>query len=200
MATPRRTQPKRSLRHDILSAARQMFADEGFEHVSMRRLAHRIGTSPTALYLHFASKDDLFRAICEETFAKLVARLEKQRRQYAGDALGVLRAGLREYVTFGLRHPEHYIVTFMHRRKSESVKDFESSPGQEAFGYLVRAVDDCVKARLFRPVRVDLVSQVLWMSIHGLVSLLVTDKPFPFAPRAALIETQVDTLVRGLLR
>lgn len=200
MPQTRRSSTPRSLRHDILAAARQMFADEGFEHVSMRRLAHRIGTSPTAVYLHFAGKDDLFKAICEETFATLVVRLEKQRRQHAGDALTILRAGLREYIRFGLRHPEHYLVTFMQRRPGESVRDFEDSPGQEAFSYLVRAVDDCVRAGLFRPVEVDLTSQVLWMSIHGVVSLLITKKPFPFAPRSALIEAQIDILVQGLLR
>ena len=177
-----------------------MFADEGFEHVSMRKLARRIGYSPTAVYLHFANKDDLFRAVCDETFARLVARLEKQRRQHAGDALTILRTGLREYIAFGLKHPEHYIVTFLQRRTGASVRDFEDSTGEQAFGYLVRAVDDCIREGLFRPVQADVAAQTLWMSVHGLVSLLVMQKPFPFAPAAVLAEAQVDTLIRGLLR
>ena len=196
----RRARQKSSLRQDILDAARQMFADEGFAAVSMRRLAERIEYSPTAIYLHFADKDELFKAVCDETFAKLVQRLEKQRRQLAGDPLACLRAGLREYVEFGLKHPEHYTVTFMHRDRPDSIKDFEGSVGQEAFSYLHRAVDDCVAAGLFRPMRTELTAQVLWMSIHGLVSLLVAKKGFPFAPKAVLLDEQVETLIRGLLK
>lgn len=196
----RRARQKTSLRQDILDAARQMFAEEGYDRVSMRRLAERIEYSPTAIYLQFEDKDDLFKAVCEETFAKLAQRLAKQRRQLAGDPLGCLKAGLREYIEFGLKHPEHYIVTFMHRARQESVKDFEGSVGQEAFGYLHQAVADCVAAGLFRPMRTEVTAQVLWVSIHGLVSLLIAKKGFPFAPRNLLIDEQLDTLIKGLLR
>ena len=133
--------------------------------------------------------------------AKLVKRLEKQRRLHAGDPLASLRAGLHEYIDFGLRHPSHYIVTFMQREKAhDAAPPFEESPGREAFELLVQCVSDCVSAGLFREVRIDLVSQTLWMSIHGLVSLLVTEKPFPFAPAAALANEQIETLLRGLAR
>jgi len=196
----RRARQKTSLRRDILDAARQMFAEDGYDRVSMRRLAERIEYSPTAIYLHFEDKDDLFKAVCDETFAKLVARLEKQRRQLSGDPLACLKAGLREYIAFGLKHPEHYIVTLMQRAREESVKDFDGSAGQEAFGYLRQSVADCVAARLLRPLHPEVAAQVLWMSIHGLVSLLIAKKGFPFAPRTTLIDEQIETLVGGLLK
>ena len=74
-----------SLRGEILDAARRMFAEEGNEQVSMRRLAERIEYSPTTIYLYFEDKDDLFRAVCDETFGKLVRRLERHRRQHEAD-------------------------------------------------------------------------------------------------------------------
>lgn len=193
----RRARQKTSLRRQILDTAREMFAEEGYEAVSMRRLAQRIEYSPTAIYLHFEDKDDLFRAVCDETFAGLVKRLAKQRQQLSGDPVACLRAGLRTYIDFGLKHPEHYVVTFM-LRGHQPPQDFDGSVGQEAFGYLQRAVADCVSAGVFRPVPVELAAQVLWMSIHGLVSLLVAKKGFPFAPTRALVDLQVDALVRGL--
>jgi AcrR family transcriptional regulator len=150
--------------------------------------------------LHFEDKDDLFKAVCEETFAKLVQRLSKQRRQLSGQPLACLKAGLREYIEFGLKHPEHYIVTFMHRDRHESITEYETSSGKDAFGYLSQAVADCIAAGLFRPMRCELTAQVLWVSIHGLVSLLVAKKGFPFAPRNVLIDEQIETLVGGLLK
>jgi AcrR family transcriptional regulator len=196
----RRARHKVSLRQEILNAARQMFVDEGYDQVSMRKLAQKIEYSPTTIYLHFEDKDDLFRAVCDETFAKLARRLDKQRRQHANDPLTCLTAGLREYMAFGLQHPDHYIVTFMHRARREALHDYEGSAGQDAFGFLSQAVADCAAAGLFRPMRVEVMAQVLWVSIHGLVSLLVAKKAFPFVSQATLIDAQLDLLVRGLLK
>lgn len=196
----RRARQKASLREEILDAARRMFADEGYEHVSMRRLAERIEYSPTTIYLYFEDKDDLFRAVCEETFAKLVRRLEKQRRQHEGDPVAGLRAGLREYIEFGLRHPEHYTVTFMRRVKDEAAGAFESSAGKDAFDILRQAVAACIAAGRFREIDAEVAAQVLWMSVHGLVALLVAKKGFPFAPRTVLVEQHLETIVRGMLK
>lgn len=193
----RRARHKSSLRRRILDAAREMFASEGYEAVSMRRLAERIEYSPTAIYLQFEDKDDLFRAVCDETFAGLVARLERQRRTLGGDPLACLEAGLREYIAFGLKHPEHYTVTFLQRQRG-APPPFAGSPGEQAFSYLRRAVGDCVAAGVIRPVPVEDTAQVLWMSIHGVVALLVTKAGFPFAPTGRLVDHQVDLLLRGL--
>lgn len=195
----RRARQKSSLRDTILASARQMFVEEGYEAVSMRKLAERIEYSPTAIYLHFADKDALFRTLCDETFARLVKRLEKARARHAGDPLGWLRAGLEEYIDFGLNHPEHYAVTFLQRQRG-SQADFEGSSGERAFAFLREAVAQCDEAGLLRPMQREVAAQVLWMSIHGLVALLIVDQEFPFAPRRALIEAQVETLVRGMLK
>jgi AcrR family transcriptional regulator len=196
----RRARQKASLRGEILDAARRMFAEEGFEAVSMRRLAERIEYSPTTIYLYFEDKAELFHAVCDETFGKLVQRLERQRRLHAGDPVGGLRAGLREYIEFGLKHPEHYTVTFMHRLKEEEAGAFAGSAGERAFDILREAVAACVEAGRFRPVHPEVAAQVLWMSVHGLVALLVAKKGFPFAPRATLIEQHLETIIRGMLK
>jgi AcrR family transcriptional regulator len=195
----RRAREKASLRGEILDAARQMFAEEGYEQLSMRRLAERIEYSPTTIYLYFEDKDDLFRAVCEETFAKLVRRLERHRQQHEEDPVAWLRAGLCEYIDFGLKHPEHYTVTFMRRTKMESAKDFEGSAGQEAFDILREAVAACIEADRFRPVDREVAAQVLWMGVHGLVALLIAKKGFPFAPTDVLVDQLLETLTRGML-
>ncbi|MFM8411232.1 MAG: TetR/AcrR family transcriptional regulator [Alphaproteobacteria bacterium] len=195
----RRLRQKSSLRDTILAAARQMFIEDGYEAVSMRKLAERIEYSPTAIYLHFADKDALFRTVCDETFARLVKRLEKARAKHAGDPLGWLRAGLEEYIRFGLNHPEHYAVTFLQRQRG-SQTDFEGSSGERAFAFLREAVAQCDEAGLLRPMRREVAAQVLWVSIHGLVALLIVDESFPFAPRQTLIDAQLETLLAGLMK
>jgi AcrR family transcriptional regulator len=57
----------------ILDAARDLFVAEGYQNVSIRKIAERIEYSPAAIYSYFASKDDIFFALAEEGFRLLAA-------------------------------------------------------------------------------------------------------------------------------
>ncbi|WP_030161168.1 TetR/AcrR family transcriptional regulator [Glycomyces sp. NRRL B-16210] len=52
-------------RAEILAAARRLFAEEGIESVSMRRIAAEAGVDPSLIHHYFGSKDDLFLAAIE---------------------------------------------------------------------------------------------------------------------------------------
>jgi len=82
------TQPEAPVRERILAAARDLFLREGFEGVSVRRIAERAGCSPGMLYHFFTSKELLLARLVESTFEKLDQRLA--RRQVA-----ILIAGIR---------------------------------------------------------------------------------------------------------
>src|SRR6202050_5466761 len=102
--TERRDRQKMALRQEILTAARELFAKEGYENVSMRRIAEKIEYSPTTIYLYFRDKDELLHEMCSETFALLTRKLTKLLAA-DGDPLDKLRMGLNAYVQFGLKHP-----------------------------------------------------------------------------------------------
>src|SRR5262245_20888191 len=108
----RRAREKTQLRQEILDAAREIFAAEGFEALTMRRVAEEIEYSPTAIYLQFKDKSELVQALCDETFAGLVKRLEGLQKKHA-DPLDYLEAGLRCYIDHGLKHRSHYFVVFV---------------------------------------------------------------------------------------
>lgn len=194
----RRERQRQSLRREILDAARAMFLDEGYEAVTMRKLADRIEYSPTTIYLHFKDKDDLFDALCEETFGELSARLEKLARRGL-PPLENLRTGLRLYAEFGLKHPSHYALTFMQVHQKPHAEQFHQSVGKQAFGYLQHAVGACVESGDFPRIDVDASAQALWCATHGVVSLLLAHgQGFPFVSRRTLIDHTIDTMIAGL--
>lgn len=59
----------------ILSAAKQVFFDEGYQLASMDRIAERAGTTKRTVYDHFGSKDGLFAAVVEHGCANVLAEL-----------------------------------------------------------------------------------------------------------------------------
>lgn len=195
----RRARERNELRQDILDAARDLFLSEGYEHVSMRKIAQRIEYSPTTIYLHFADKDDLLDSLCAEALGKLVERMEIIDRQ-GGDALTRLRNGLRAYVEFGLENPQHYMLTFVAAPAPRGPDEFtrRQAMGKQAFDGLRRAVQACVDAKAFRPLDVEVTSQVIWAALHGLTALLISRPCFPWADRDQLVNTLVSMQLEGL--
>lgn len=197
----RREREKEELRQEILDAARELFVQEGYENVSMRRIAEKIEYSPTTIYLYFDDKVSLLYAICEETFAKLAKRMETIAKD-ADDPVRALKKGCRAYVDFGLKYPNHYKVTFINhpehpRDDKRHLK--EQSMGMRAYGNLRAAVEACIKAGKFRETDVDAVTQMIWAGGHGVASLLITMPGFPWVKKTELIDLMIDTLVDGLM-
>lgn len=197
----RKARAKRFLRQEILDAASELFVKEGYENVSMRRIAQKIEYSPTTIYLYFKDKAELLEQVCFETFSHLSRALSRI-QELPGDPGERLKRGLMVYIKFGIENPHHYRATFMmtipEGFEEEKYKQ-PDSPGMQAFDFLRRCVYDCITAEKFKNIDAELVSQTFWAGIHGITSLLITfDKGFPWVNKDKLIHSMVDTLVRGV--
>jgi AcrR family transcriptional regulator len=196
----RREREQDAMRQKILDAASELFARDGYESVSMRKIADRIEYSPTTIYLYFKDKTDLLNQICEETFANLIKDWRKI-ENVADDPLTGLRKAMRAYVEFGLKYPNHYEITFVNPIADylgEDEHPFEGSMGQKAFEHLVHNVARTMEAGQLKKDDVATVSQVIWAMGHGIVSLLNSHKDFPFVPKNKLIDGSIEMIFKGL--
>jgi AcrR family transcriptional regulator len=197
----RREREKEQLRQEILDAARELFVKEGYENVSMRRIAEKIEYSPTTIYLYFEDKTELFFAVCEETFAKLSRKLELISRECT-DPVECLRRGCRSYVDFGLKHPNHYKLTFINHPNLAVGKEHylrEDSAGRQAFEHMQQTVQECIDQKRLREDDAEAVAQALWAVIHGVTSLLITKPDFPWVKKDKLIDLTIRAAIDGLL-
>jgi AcrR family transcriptional regulator len=64
MARPRKSE-ERDTRQEILDAALDLFAADGFFGTSMRQIARAVGVRESALYHHFASKEDILHGLMQ---------------------------------------------------------------------------------------------------------------------------------------
>jgi AcrR family transcriptional regulator len=197
----RKARQKRFLRQEILDAASELFVKEGYEHVSMRRIAEKIEYSPTTIYLYFKDKAELLEQVCAETFSRL-SRILAGLDELPGDPAVRLKRGLLAYIKFGLENPHHYRATFMTpipEGFDEEKYQQPDSPGMQAFDFLRRRVFDCIAAGKFKKnADPELISQTLWAGVHGLTALLITCEGFPWVGKEKLIHSMVDTLVEGV--
>ena len=167
-----RSETGADLRRLILDHARHLLVADGYDALSMRKIAGSVGCSATSIYLHFDNKDALTHALISEGMDRLHDALTA-----AAEGVGApaerLVALSRAYVRFGLENPEYYEVMFqlhperMARYPAEDYRRARRSV--ELFGETIEA--GLADGALAAPNPPDVAAAVLWTALHGLVSL-----------------------------
>ncbi|HEY6183383.1 MAG TPA: TetR/AcrR family transcriptional regulator [Terriglobales bacterium] len=205
----RREREKTETREIILDAARELFITEGYEGVSMRKVAEKIEYSPTAIYVHFKDKDDLFHELCHEDYARLAA--EFQSANLPSDPIERIRAIGQTYINFGLHYPNHFKLMFMtpnpqkFSELDERDKDVKGNPEKDSYAFLMQTVHEALAMGVFRDElkNADLIAQTLWAAVHGVVALQIAkshDAWVDWQPIQERVQVMLDSTLRGLLK
>ena len=203
----RREREKSETRDSILDAARELFVTEGYEGVSMRRVAERIEYSPTAIYVHFKDKNELFHELCRVDFIRL-SEVFQSAAALTDPVERLVQTG-RNYAEFGMHFPNHYRFMFMTVHPphvpDEEDREMMGNPEVDAYAFLKQAAQEAISAGRFREELNDaeLVSQTLWAAVHGVVALNIAKCSDPWVEWRSLrnrVETMLDVTIRGMLR
>jgi AcrR family transcriptional regulator len=120
----RRAATKAANRAAIIAAARTVFAEMGYGTATVRDVVRRTGLASGTFYNYFPDKESLFRAVLEETAAKVRARVQSARRG-AGSLEEFVAAGYREYFDFLASDPEAFGLM---RRNSGTIRAMFDEP------------------------------------------------------------------------
>jgi len=88
---PRWRRRKDARPSEIIAAAFEVFAERGFAAARLDDIAARAGVSKGALYLYFATKEDLFRAVVTEAVAPNIDLMAAMIGAYEGDFASLAR-------------------------------------------------------------------------------------------------------------
>ena len=195
-AQARREQQKAAMRSELVAAAHRLVQEEGYEGLTIRKLARRGGYAPMSVYSYFADKQDILLALAEDAFETLARRIEENR---SDDPVEALKAVMVEYAAFGLGNPDEYRIVFMtEKTKPPPGKTFaEMEQGNPAMKVLVERVEACVAAgRLKGDPRA--IATMLWTVGHGTISLLITFPFYPFGDPQAFVKRMCDFAMASL--
>ncbi len=197
------------MKERILGAAREMFLRDGFEAVSLRKIAESIGYTAPALYTHFSDKEEILAELCRRDFGALAVQFNKLAR-VADPVERIFRSGLG-YIRFAIEHPNHYRLMFMTPNLGKIAPPTEADieamndPDQDAYAFLRHAVREALECGRFRPEYkdADLLAQTLWAGVHGVASLQITHGDCPWCDWRSLdkrSKAMCGSMLRGLLR
>jgi AcrR family transcriptional regulator len=108
-----------STRERILEVATDLFIEQGYEGTSLREIAEQVGVTKAALYYHFASKEELVKALLEpmdEMQATILAEVAEHPtlEQWAGYLDVLIEWFVENSRTFRLLERNHELFDAMH--------------------------------------------------------------------------------------
>lgn len=164
-----------NLKEALIETALQTIDKEGLDAITLRDITQKLGTSRSAVYRHFASKEALIIGVIQRGYAQLdelFTPIFQDRTQSVEERFEKMG---RAYLDFAIEHPNLYRLLFgeNYRQEREEVcdyKDESQATGLYALiGLLLEAQEEGIIARADPMVQ----AATVWASIHGLASLLI---------------------------
>ena len=200
----RRARERQEVRDKILNAARDLFAAQGFEAVTLRKVAQAIEYAPAAIYGHFRDKEELVRTLCLADFDELVRNVIPLAE--IADPIERIRRLGHAYVRFAITHPNHYRLMFMYRAQLEPDDDAlarKDDPHRDGYAFVRHATQQAIaEGRIRKEWRdAELLAQTFWAGVHGVASIEIAFKGDPWIQWCAVEQrtgTMIDALLDGL--
>ena len=163
----RQDRERQAVTASILTAARDLFVAEGYQSVSIRKIAERIEYSPAAIYSYFASKDDIFLALAEEGFHRLDAKVHSA--MTTGDPLENVRACWWAFYEFSQEQPAYLELMFVDRSVPRITQEWEGFEFlQQMLTNAVGAIQQAIDAGAFpKTLSPNAAMHMLWASLIG---------------------------------
>lgn len=163
----RQDRERQAVTASILSAARDLFVAEGYQSVSIRRIAERIEYSPAAIYSYYAGKDDIFLALAAEGFHLLDEKVRSAMK--SGDPLDNVRGCWWAFYEFSQEQPAYFLLMFVDQSVPRITQQWEGFEFlQQMLANAVNAIQTGIDAGVFpKTLNPNAAMHMLWASLIG---------------------------------
>jgi AcrR family transcriptional regulator len=188
-----------SLREDIIEVSKDLLLKDGFNKISMRRVARRVNVTATSIYLHFKNKDDLLLALIEESIKNLNRSL-MDAIDISKDPIHQLEALAEAYIWYALNNPQEYEIIYMVR--PEEMPKYPKEKFQEVrqtYELLAGIIRDGKEKQLFEVDDPLISAYTLWAQIHGVVTVVLNKRLDTRIPREIFLNQAIDHIIQGFV-
>jgi AcrR family transcriptional regulator len=180
-------------RQQILKAAEEVFAREGFDKASIRAIARRARLNSALIYYYFKDKGGLYHTLLEESFRELGERLRTALAQET-DPVKQLSAFIELYIRYLMEKRE--LAKIMHRelgRDDTIIKTLTQKYIAKNFAMLSRALEAGGGSGDLRPMDVPLTA----ITLVGMMAFYFV--AFPITSRLLEMEDYDDAFAQRLI-
>lgn len=165
----RRLRQKEEVRSSILCTAWQMVKEEGWQSLSIRKIADAIEYSVPVIYDHFENKEAILLEIGKEGFRSLSKKMQ-QAKAKSTDPGEQLKLMADAYWNFAFRNKEYYQLMFGLGMPCCEVE--KNMPERTNFkDLLMESINKLIEKNQTPNANLCLKYHTLWSTMHGLVSI-----------------------------
>jgi AcrR family transcriptional regulator len=194
--TERRIRQKEEVRSSILSTAWQMVKEEGWQSLSIRKIADAIEYSVPVIYDHFENKETIMLEFAKEGFQLLSKRIQKAKEK-SNNPAEQIKAIADAYWNFAFKNKEHYQLMYgMGMQGCEMEKcfpersDFRSAVLEPVTTLISKSknpdVNPCLKYFTF------------WSILHGLISIKSMNSNVSDEVNKMVMDDAVEGFIKNL--
>ena len=198
----RQERGREAVRRSILDAARELFVAEGFQNVSIRKIAERIEYSPAAIYGYFPSKDDIFFELAEEGFRLLGDPAAVRNDPSLKDAppLDRVRAVFWRLYEFSRDHPQYFALIFVDRSVPRISREYERFAfARDRKRHIVEELQAAIDAgELPTTLNTGVAMRTLMVGVLGVAVLRLSDRLAPGEDADLLAADVINVALAGL--
>ena len=170
----RRQRQKEEVKASILHTAWQIVNEEGWQALSIRKIAEAIEYSAPVIYDHFENKEAILHEFTLRGFRNLNEQLRLAKAQFS-DPARQLEAMAYAYWRFAFDNKEYYQL--MYGVGLPTCETAQKIPEINAFGELIRSpIQALITQNANKEADAHLKFQTFWSMLHGLISINMTGK------------------------
>ena len=170
----RKIRQREEVRCSILTAAWQLVKEEGWQSLSIRKIADAIEYSVPVIYDHFENKEAILLEFTKKGFRLLTEQLENASKEHS-DPERQLEEMAYAYWQFAFEHKEYYQLMYgVGMPGCETVKRVEEL---NRFTTLIKsAIENLAEKNGIKNIDPFLKLHTFWSMLHGLISINMLNK------------------------
>lgn len=190
--TERRIRQKEEVRHRILETAWQIVREEGWQALSIRKIADAIEYSVPVVYDHFENKEAILEEFSRQGFELLVKKLQQAKKK-SSDPAAQLKSIADAYWQFAMHNREYYQLMFgLGMACCEMQK---CMPKEQVFQDLVMGpINQILDQHDNTDANACLKYHTFWSVMHGLISIKMV------ADSGQLNKMVLDDAIAGFIK
>jgi len=171
----KRDQTKILNRQQILEAAKNLFADKGFEATNVRDIINESNLSPGTFYNYFQSKEEIFEVLTAEIIGEVRAQIQLSYQNVKMDRAEIIKS-LQHFFQIFLGNPR--LMKFLSRNQSYLRELRSTGRFDDMLHDLEKALEDGVKSGMLPALPVKIVAIAVFGAVFEIIATMVITPNF----------------------
>ncbi|WMJ76976.1 MULTISPECIES: TetR/AcrR family transcriptional regulator [unclassified Sedimentibacter] len=194
----RREREVEEMKELILSAASDIIASEGFDKLSIRKIAKKIEYSPSIIYHYFDDKEEILNVVMQRGYKKIVSAVSSMKIESSTPEEKLIKM-TQNYIKVALSMPEEFMAAQLNQSKvalKHTSLLFEgASKEKPALSALYQCLKEIYKDKDVDENTIELIAQMIVVSTLGLIFKIIIEKDIGDEQRDNLISFYSNEIV-----